>query len=211
MLTIAAGILLYGFLLSGDYDVSSVTVEGVRLGDPQEVAEASGTFGRPIFELDADAAARRVAVLPYVERVEVRTAFPDRVRIIVIERQPAVVWQSSSRSLLIDRRGNVLREGADPALPSVFIEGGMPAVGETVAPEDVAAVIAVREFLAERLAGLQFTAGQGLVARLADGRVVVFGDAERALRKLAVVSEVLNRPERWAVLDVREPDRPYVR
>lgn len=205
-------LLLYGFLLSGDYTVASVRVDGARLGDPEEIAGLADAFGKPIFELDPQGAAERVAQLPYVERVEVRVTLPDRVTIAVVEREPVATWQVGARAFLVDARGNVLREGAGAVLPGVVVEGDAPVVGGTVPAERVGAVVAVHAALGDRLDGLQWTTGDGLIARLANGRVVVFGDAERTPAKLAVLDAVLAQlpsSSNWSVLDLREPDRPY--
>jgi cell division protein FtsQ len=209
LVTLAGLLLLYGFLLSGDYTVASVVVEGARLGNPQEIADTSGAFGQPIFELDPEDAARRVAQLPWVERAAVSAAFPDRVEIVVVERVPVITWQVNGQAFLVDARGNVLLAGAAADLPSVVVEGDVPSVGGAVDQARVATVVAVREALSERLDDLRWTASDGLIARLANGRVVVFGAAERIPRKLAVLDTVLQDLESWTILDLREPDRPY--
>lgn len=209
LFVVAGGlVLLYGFLFSGDYTVSSVIVHGAHLGDPAQVADASQAFGKPIFELDAEGAAQRIAALPYVERVTVETAFPDRVEITVIEREPAARWVATGRSFLVDSNGHVLAEATDASLPVVAVDGGPPSVGDRVEPDAVAAVVAVREALDTRLAELSLT-DQGFVARLSNGRVVVLGDPERMPRKLAVLAVVLDGIDAWSILDLREPDRPY--
>jgi cell division protein FtsQ len=207
----AGGLLLYGFLLSGDFLVGTVLVRGTTIGNPAEIVTTANAIGKPIFTIDASESADRVAALPYVERVTVRTRFPDEVVISVVERRPAVQWQAGGRAFLVDGRGHVLLESWRADLPLVVVEGEPPVVGETVAAENVAAVVAVREALGERIDELTWTLDDGLVARLDDKRVVIFGFAERAPLKLAVYSEVARMTEPWSVLDLREPDRPYFR
>jgi cell division protein FtsQ len=209
LVTLAGLLLLYGLLLSGDYVVASVVVEGARIGNPQEIAATSRAFGQPIFELNPDDAARRVARLPYVETASVRASFPDKVEIVVVERVPVVTWQVNGQAFLVDARGNVLLAGRAPDLPSAVVEGDTPVVGGAVDQARVATVVAVREALGDRLDELRWTASDGLIAQLANGRVVVFGDAERIPRKLAVLETVASSPASWSVLDLREPDRPY--
>ena len=202
-------LLLYGFLFSGDFLVGSVVVRGASIGDPAQVVMTADAIGEPIFTIDASQSAERVAALPYVESVSVSTRFPDEVVISVVERTPVVLWQVGSRVFLIDARGNVLAEQPRDGLPGVIVEGEPPAVGGTVAAERVAAVIAVREALADALQELRWTETDGLVARLDDKRVIILGDSERLPLKLAVYGEVARLPEPWSLLDLREPDRPY--
>lgn len=202
-------LLLYGFLFSGDFLVDSVVVRGTSIGDPASIVMTADAIGEPIFTIDASDSAERVAALPYVESVSVRTRFPDEVVISVVERTPVAVWQAGAQAFLIDARGNVLAERPGSDLPLVIIEGDPPVVGGTVPAERVAAVIAVRESLAEDLQELNWSATEGLVARLNDRRTIILGDAARMPLKLAVYGEVARLPEPWSLLDLREPDRPY--
>jgi len=202
-------LLLYGFLFSGDFLVASVVVKGTDIGEPAQIVTTADAIGEPIFTIDASDSAERVAALPYVESVTVRTRYPDEVVISVVERTPVVLWQVDSRAFLIDAYGNVLAEQVRDGLPLVIVEEDAPAIGATIDPERVAAVIAVRETLADRLEELRWVPGDGLVARLTDKRVVILGSAERLPLKLAVYDEVTRLTEPWSLLDLREPDRPY--
>ncbi len=202
-------LLLYGFLFSGDFLVDSVVVRGTSIGDPAAIVTTADAIGEPIFTIDASDSAGRVARLPYVESVSVSTRFPDEVVISVIERTPVVLWQVEAQAFLVDAHGNILAEQPREGLPLVIVEGDPPLVGGTVDAERVAAVIAVREALAERLEELRWSATEGLIARLDDKRVIILGDSERMPLKLAVYGEVARLPEPWSLLDLREPDRPY--
>ena len=204
-----AMLLLYGFLLSGDFLVGSVVVEGTDIGDPAQIVTTADAIGEPIFTIDASESAERVAALPYVESVTVSTRYPDEVVISVVERTPVVLWQVGSHAFLVDARGNVLAEQSRDGLPLIIVEGDPPSVGAAVDPEQVAAVIAVREALADQIEELRWSVDDGLVARLNDNRVVILGDAARLPMKLAVYGEVARLPEPWSLLDLREPDRPY--
>jgi cell division protein FtsQ len=202
-------VLLYGFLFSGDFLVASVVVKGTDIGDPAQVVTTADAIGEPIFTIDASESAERVAALPYVESVTVRTRYPDEVVISVVERTPAVLWQVGSRAFLVDAHGNVLAEQVRDGLPLVIAEEEPPVVGDTIDAERVAAIIAVRETLADRLEDLRWVPDDGLVARLTDKRIIILGSADRLPLKLAVYGEVARLTEPWSLLDLREPDRPF--
>ena len=204
-----AMLLLYGFLLSGDFLVGSVVVRGASIGDPAQIVTTADAIGEPIFTIDASDSAVRVAALPYVESVTVSTRYPDEVVISVVERTPVVLWQVGSQAFLVDEHGNVLAEQSRDDLPLIVVEGDPPAIGAVIDPERVAAVIAVREALTGQIEELRWSADDGLVARLHDKRIVVLGNAERLPMKLAVYGEVARLQEPWSLLDLREPDRPY--
>jgi cell division protein FtsQ len=206
---LAAAILLYGFLWSGDFLVRSVVVEGAHLGNPAEIVTTGDAIGEPIFRIDAADAAERVARLPYLERATVRTRFPDEVVIRVVERVPVVSWQVGDRSFLVDAEGHILAEAVDASLPLVVAETDVPRVGGTVRAEEVAAVIAASAAFGEHIEELRWTRAEGLVARLIDTRLVILGDVERLPLKLAVYAEVAKLDADWTTLDLREPDRPY--
>ena len=202
--------LLYGFLLSGDFLVGTVTVRGTALGNPADIVTTAQAIGEPIFTIDASDSAARVARLPYVERVEVTTRFPDEVIISVVERVPVAVWNVAGRAFLVDARGHVLSEATAPQLPVAIVEGDAPTVGDTLDPTRVAAVVAVQQALADELTSLEWTTANGLIVRLTNQRLVIFGDERAMPAKLAVLAELkrVNRDD-WTVLDLREPDRPY--
>ncbi len=202
-------LLLYGFLLSGDFLVGTVVVHGTSIGNPAQIVTTANAIGEPIFTIDASESADRVAALPYVAHVSIQTRFPDKVVITVDERTPVVVWRVGSQAFIIDEHGNVLAEQSRDGLPSVVDEGAPPAVGGTIPADRVAAVVAVRESMAQSLDTLTWTTADGLVARMTDKRVVVLGDTQRMPMKLAVYGEVARLQESWSLLDLREPDRPF--
>lgn len=211
VIVVACGILLYGFLLSGDFLVASVVVRGVELGDPAEVATVADAIGEPIFSIDAGAAAERVALLPYVENVAVRTSFPDKVTISVVERQPVVGWKTGDSLALVDQRGHVLTVSRPlpDDMPSVINELEAPSVGQSLDPAIVASTVAAADTLGAVASELRWTRDDGLVATLRDNRQVIFGSPDRMPMKLAVYQTVAASGSVWQVLDLREPDRPY--
>lgn len=206
---IGCAILLYGFLLSGDFAIDDVTVRGAQIGDPVEIAASTGAFGESVFQVESDQVAQRLAALPYVERVDVETRLPSRLVVSVTERTPVLVWQTSEQAFLIDSRGQVLAAGNDAGLPLVDSGAIDVKIGGTIGPERVAAVHAVQEALGAQLESMTWDEREGLKARLQDDRVVIFGEPDQLPLKLAVYQELRPTGLTWEVLDLREPDRPY--
>jgi cell division protein FtsQ len=209
LVMLGALVLLYGFMFSRDFLIASVVVRGTELGNPAEVVVVADAVGESIFRIDAGHAAGRVAALPYVERVTVATRFPDEVVISVVERKPAVLWQSGSSTFLVDVRGNVIANGTLDGLPSVVVDGAPPEIGSQVDAATVAAVMALRAELGAQIAELRITTTDGIVLRLNDKRSIIIGEPSSVPVKLAVLAEVERRGEPWALLDLREPARPY--
>jgi cell division protein FtsQ len=201
--------LLWGFMYSNDFSISSVEVRGANLGDSAEVALVAGAIGESIFRIDAGHVAQRVAVLPYVERVTVETRFPDRVVVIVTERIPVIIWESAGQRQLVDERGHVIGPALSSVLPVIAGSGDAPATGDTLDPRVIAASREIHRTLGSELDELHVDSGEGLVAVLDDTRTVILGDASDIPQKLAIFSELERRGENWSLLDLREPGRPY--
>lgn len=210
LLAIGLSVLLAGFLFSADFTVRSVVVQGNALAYADSIVAASGALGQPLFRLDTEAVARRVAAHPAVASADVRAEFPDRVVVRLRERAPILVWQAGEQAVLVDRWGWAIASGYDPALPRVVqTEGERPRVGSQLPPALVQAVLAVHERLAERLTLVEYAPRLGLTVYLTEGRAVVLGDSDRLLLKLNVLEAALSLPDRWTRLDLREPERPY--
>lgn len=206
----ACGIVLYGFLFSGDYGVDDVVVRGAHLGDPVEIASATGAFGESVFEIQPDVIAQRLAALPYVQQVDIETHWPSQIVVHVTERVPAIVWRTEESRVLIDGRGQVLAfTGDDVRLPVVESDALELVVGGSIDPIQVAAVQAVYETLGTQVDRVTWSERDGLTARLQDKSIVMFGYPERLPLKMAVYQEVRATGVVWSVLDLREPDRPY--
>lgn len=210
LVAIACGIVLYGFLVSGDYVVDDVVVRGAQLGDPVEIASATGAFGESIFDVEPASIAERIGALPYVERVDVETHWPSQVVVTVTERTPVVVWRTGDGSYLVDAYGHVLGDaGSDSGLPVVESDALEIEAGGFVDPRQVAAVAAVYQMLGTRLESVTWSEREGLTAQLDDRRIVIFGYPEQFPLKMAVFQEFGTIDTPWSVLDLREPDRPY--
>ena len=210
LVAVACGIVLYGFLFSGDYGVDDVVVRGAHLGDPVEIASAAGAFGESVFEVQPEVIAERLAALPYVQQVDIDTHWPSQIVVHVTERVPVVVWRTEESRFLIDAQGQVLAiAGADTGLPIVESDALELGVGGSIDPRRVAAVQAVYETLGAQVDRVTWSERDGLTARLQDKSIVMFGYPERLPLKMAVYQEVRTTNMAWSVLDLREPDRPY--
>jgi cell division protein FtsQ len=202
-------VLLYGFLLSGDFAVNDVTVRGAQLGDAREIAGSTGAFGASLFRVQPDRIAARLAELPYVERVVVETRLPSRVVVTITEREPALVWITVDGPLLVDRHGHILTVADNEGLPRVESDSVRLHPGEAIATGKISAVIALYEEMGRDIQAITWSQRNGLTVQRQDGRLIIFGEPDRFPLKMAVYQEVSTRETTWMVLDLREPDRPY--
>lgn len=209
LIAAGCGVVVYGFLFSGDYAVSDVVVDGVELSDPAEVAARASVMGISVFRVDPERAAEEIAALPYVHRVSVQAEYPSSVRIEIVEREPVLAWQAENGLALLDERGNVLKIVNGAELPVIQGEGTAIEPGDQVPVKRVTAVLAVHDQLGDDVDLLTWSSLDGLTVRLPDKRTVIFGNPDEMPLKLTLYRELLGVIEEpWTVLDLREPDRP---
>jgi len=89
-------------------NVSSVVVHGTSLvGTPEILAVAQVTRGTPLFSLDLGLVKRRLEQHPYVSCASVQRDTPDRITIVITEREPIAVVLAS-QPVYLDSSGFVL-------------------------------------------------------------------------------------------------------
>jgi len=105
------------------FDVREVRVQGAVYTDADVLAEVVASLeGEPVLLVDTEAAERRLAEVPWVERVTVSTDFPHTVVVDIRERRPVATFQGSDQLFrVIDVQGRVLDviDGRPVAYPLV--------------------------------------------------------------------------------------------
>ncbi|MFW6074968.1 MAG: cell division protein FtsQ/DivIB [Chloroflexota bacterium] len=209
LMSVGLSVILGAFAISDDFAIETVVIRGNSIAYADSIVETSDAIGESVFRIVPSQVADRVAAHPVVESAEVRTELPDRMIIEVVEREPAIVWQTGDQAVLVDAYGWVLGEGDDPALPRVVeLDGEMPEPGTRVGTERVEAVRYLLNEFGEA-ATLEHSDENGFSIHLDDDRVVVFGDAEELPVKVEVVSRIRGMDVEWTRLDVRDPERPF--
>jgi cell division protein FtsQ len=208
LLSVGLAVILFAFTTSDDFLVDTVVIRGNSIAYADAVVEHSGSLEQSIFQLNSEDVAQSVAEHPAVDSARVRVELPDRVVVNVVEREPAVVWQTGDRAVLIDEYGWVLAEGESDALPWVVeLNGSLPQLGSFVDPGKIVAV----EYLSEQLESadiLEYDENDGFKAHLDGDRVVMFGSPDELPVKMEVVAALSSRGDEWTRLDVRDPERP---
>jgi cell division protein FtsQ len=91
------------------FSIRDITVEGRNQSNKDDVLDALGTQrGAPILGFDADAAAVRLAKLPWVESAIVERRLPDTINVLLTERVPLARWQHEEKIYVIDTDGHIL-------------------------------------------------------------------------------------------------------
>jgi cell division protein FtsQ len=206
------GAVLVRLTADAGFTVQEVVVQGRRRAQGDHILNALG-YGRgdPMLAVDPATAKARLEALDWVEIAAVGRRFPDRIHLVINERQPLALWQRDRRLVLVDHAGQVIA-GQDPRdfpnLPLVVGDDGpahLPALQEVVAGDTE---LAARIVAAIRVGGRRWNLrlDNGIDVRLPE-------TGERAAWERLVAlqqrHEVLERD--IAMIDLRLPDRMVVR
>jgi cell division protein FtsQ len=101
-------------LANAGFTVRAVEVSGGGQISPQRIADIIGARpGTGLLDLDPAEARERVEALPWVSEASVVRLWPDRIAVLLIEREPYALWQTGGYHRVIDREGVVIA-GANP-------------------------------------------------------------------------------------------------
>jgi len=207
----------YGFFVYRD----QTRIEGVRFLQEDEIFAASGVNEQNIFWIDPGEVAKRIAALNGVKAVRVRCDLPTLVTIEVEEREPVVMWRSTSQEqdFWLDEAGEVLPYHGDVNSPDmVFVvdygERHLK-VGDRIEPEGIVqSVLGLAAALpGEQVYYYQPDRGLSFTHRVSGGQWPVYvGTSDDLARKIQVVQALTeylvanNVGPRY--VDVRWPEHP---
>ena len=198
---------------SGLAKVTSVTVTGSTTNEEGAIRAALDSAAREMTTLHVKQDVLNESVSPYtsVAGLRVRTDFPHKLSIEVLERRPVAALDVGGRRVPVSSSGFVLTGvNADRDLPSIKEERTPP--DGTVADRRTRAAIAVaaaapQELLkrSERL----YWGSRGLTLDLRDGPPLYFGTGDDSNLKWAGAARVLAEPSAAGAtyLDLRVPGR----
>ncbi len=222
-LAVAGTIVLTGLLFgawtwvrdSSLVGVDQVTISGAGGANAAAIDSALRSAARNMTTLDVQMNQLRTAVAPFpeVRRLRVRTGFPHRLVIDVIEERPVAQIDAGGRQAAVAADGTILG--------SVAVSASLPTIPLTVPPVgrrltegrggDAVALLAAAPYqLLPRISQVTTVAEHGLVAQLRNGPSLYFGDTSRLAAKWIAVTEVLadSGSAGASYIDVTDPDRP---
>lgn len=209
MLALAGG-GAWVLLASSVLDARAVEVVGTRDLAVDEVRTVAAVpLGTSMLRLDTKAIESRVAAVPRVASVQVRSTFDGTVRIKLTERIPVAVLRRGNGVHLMDANGvdYAVVPAGPPGLPELRVTGG-------TGHRDAATVAGLRVltglpvWLRGQVRSIAARSPADVVLRLADDREVRWGGVEQGERKAAVLGPLLTQPGR--IYDVSSPTLPTI-
>ncbi|MQA07077.1 MAG: FtsQ-type POTRA domain-containing protein [Pseudonocardiaceae bacterium] len=208
LLTVLGGIYLLFF--SSLLGVRSVEVTGTKGLTTEQVRQEAGVpMGRAMLRLDTDELATRVRDgLPRAASVEVSRSWPSTVRIAVTERRPVAVFRAAQGTRLVDGEGVVFRPAGPVPVRLPELRLARVAPHDPVSTAAIHSLTSLPRHLASQVRSVAAKTPGSVEFRLADGRLVRWGDTSDGARKAAVLEALLG--QRGKIYDVSSPDLPTV-
>jgi len=207
---IGAGLVLvllvgFGWLVgfSSVLGVRSVRVSGARQLSPAQVEAAAAVRpGSPLSRLDTSAIRARVAKLPEVRTVTVRTSYPSTVLIQVTERVAVGYRATPTGAGLVDVDDVLFRIESKPPAGLPQLATAQPGQADQAAA--VATVAgALPPELARKVSLISAASTESVTLRLFDGRLVFWGGTDRGADKARLMTALLRQPGHY--YDISDP------
>ncbi len=215
VLLILIGILTE-FFASYSFFVYDANIRGNRLLSAEQIYEASGIEGYSIFWIQPKAVEASLEALPYIRAATVRCWLPNRVEILVEEREPIILWRMSGKSLWVDREGKAMEPLRElPNLIRLEDEKGEAADADGNMDQEIALGIQrihqrlpeIDLFYYNRAYGLHFITPEGVQVYLGDQQDMAF-----KVRVFDAVRRQIQKEGRTVrLIDLRYRDEPYIR
>ncbi|MBF6439177.1 cell division protein FtsQ/DivIB [Nocardia cyriacigeorgica] len=184
--------------------VRTVQIQGLSAVPEEQVRELLEIpDGQSMLRIDTAAMAARVASIPKVSTVRVQRSFPSTVRVTITERAPVLFYTSERGAHLLDAE-SVEYAIEPPPIGVPELTADHPGSADPGTRAAVAVVTALPPALRVQVGEVAVRSISDISLRLRDGRTVLWGGADDAERKVAVVGPLLTRP--GTVFDVSSPD-----
>lgn len=214
MLVIGLSVVLYIVLTMDAFFVSAVAVGGEKYLTREEIFRDSEIAQQHIFWVDPADVETRLEEVPNIAEASVYIGWPpDMVQILVVEREPALIWEQSAR-VWVDVNGIVmkLREDRDDLLRVVVPNATEPpSEGQRIPQTIVDGALYLRK-RHPAINVLLYDAVKGLGHHDSRGWTVWFGTGEEMETKLLVyneLTEVIKGVVQPGEIFLNDPDRPY--
>lgn len=220
----AAGAFLgWGLYRAPLLTVTEVEVLGGNRLSTVQIREAAQVEGQSILAVDKEQVEAALKGLPWVKQARLQRQLPNRVVILLEERDPQAVWQVDGAAFLVDEEGVVLGTAEQaPHLPLITDRDKLPVQpGDRVPQEAIRLAVKLTEVLPQALGTkakrFEYTRALdgGLVVVAATGQQARFGGEEDLAFKLASWKAILQEGEREGRkiqhVDLRFGSRPFFR
>ena len=200
--------------------VRKIEIEGARyVSADLLIAVEKSLDGKSILTVDTRAAERRLEGDPWVESVRIRSFFPSRLVVEIVERKPVAFYIGvDNRSRVVDSQGRVL--AVETGQPTQYLQ--ITGVGPNLAPGASAGSVyraaaqlaaGMPDELSDRVLNVGVGGPNQLSMTLRTGTLVNFGPPVDLQNKLISLLVLLRRQDAKQILaiDLTDPRTPTVK
>ncbi|MFM8943410.1 MAG: UDP-N-acetylmuramate dehydrogenase [Acidimicrobiaceae bacterium] len=200
--------------------VRKIEIEGARyVSADLLIAVEKSLDGKSILTVDTRAAERRLEGDPWVESVRIRSFFPSRLVIEIVERKPVAFYIGvDNRSRVVDSQGRVL--AVETGQPTQYLQ--ITGVGPNLAPGASAGIVyraaaqlaaGLPDELSDRVLNVGVGGPNQLIMTLRTGTLINFGPPVDLQNKLISLLVLLRRQDAKQILsiDLTDPRTPTVK
>ena len=200
--------------------VRKIEIEGARyVSADLLIAVEKSLDGKSILTVDTRAAERRLEGDPWVESVRIRSFFPSRLVIEIVERKPVAFYIGvDNRSRVVDSQGRVL--AVEIGQPTQYLQ--ITGVGPNLAPGASAGTVyraaaqlaaGLPDELQDRVLNVGVGGPNQLIMTLRTGTLINFGPPVDLQNKLISLLVLLRRQDAKQILsiDLTDPRTPTVK
>ena len=206
VLSMLSASIVYVFFFSPVFAVTSVSVSPCYYATQEEIVSAADIeLGMPIARLNSAAITERVLKLAAIKEVEVRRAWPNEIRLAVVERSPIAVTKAVDGWAYVAADGVVFGHAATKPQQFLSVTATRP---ETFAAAATVAA-SLPDWLRERVVDVTGFSRDNVVIALNDQVEIMWGSAEESAYKAQVLQALLGQEAK--LYNVSVPDRPSIR
>lgn len=200
---------LWGLYFSTVLVTKRVKVVGTYDLAPAQVSLAAQVpLGVPLARQDLDAISQRTTTLPAIEAASVTRAWPNTIKVAVVERRPVIAVRQPEGYVLVDKSG-VAYQTKHVLPPEVLLAVVNP--GDVPLLSDMATVAAASPKKLRSLVDRMTASNRNSITLvLKSGKTVAWGSSSDSELKAQVVTALLKRKPKSSV-DVSSPHNPAVR
>ena len=217
---IGAVALVLIVLASPIIGVRKIEIEGAKyVSADLLIAVEKSLDGKSILTVNTRAAERRLEGDPWVESVRIKSFFPSRLVIEIVERKPVAFYIGvDNRSRVVDPQGRVL--AVETGQPTQYLQ--ITGVGPNLAPGASAGTVYkaaaqlaawLPDELSERVLNVGVGGPNQLVMTLRTGTLINFGPPVDLQNKLISLLVLLRRQDAKQIIsiDLTDPQTPTVK
>lgn len=213
-----AGVLVLVVIAAGSWVIWFSSLLALRTvlvgGTDQTVAAAVRVAlahheGTPLASIDPADAEAEVLALTEIAEVEVTRQWPDTLVVNVKARTPVAATAANGAVWLMDSSGVVYRQVEVAPAALITLELATPGPQDAATAAALTVLGSMTAEFREQVAAIAARSEFAVTVTLKDGRQLLWGSADRSVRKMQIIPALLQQPGQ--VFDLSDPDLVTVR